>query len=433
VTSTRNPQLAEFRTLWLGQIVSMLGSGVTAFALAIWIYTATHSAGQMAIMAACGMLPGLLLAPLLGVFLDRWDLRRAMLLAHLAAGLGAAITIALFRAGTLQYWHLYVIGAGRSCLTAVHWPAFTVATQLLVPVKQLGRAAGATQFADAATQLLSPVLGGLLVGSTGLSGVLAVEVLCAGAGVCSLLWLTIPERVLGSVGPVRNSFLVEVAAGWNYLAQQRGLVALLGLSCVSNAAVSVLEMLSAPVVLAVASSAVLGLVRSLAGAGMLAGSVLMTVWGGPRDRIVGVIGFQCLFGAFMVAMGVAATPMAMAIAGFSGLFFLPLVNGCAQTLWQTTVEPHVQGRVFSLRRLPLLFRPLGYLVSGLAADKLVDPYLRDHAGLNWLTGHAGGRGGALLLVIAGFGTVLATAASYCYRPLRDLEQGRAPSPSLGAQ
>src|SRR5262245_29524777 len=95
--------------------------------------------------------------------------------------------------------------------------------------------------------------------------------------------------------------------------------------------------------------------------------------GGPRDRVAGLVWSQALLGVFLVAMGLSATPPLMALSGFCGLFFIPLANGCAQVLWQTTVPPQLHGRVFALRRSAGLFRPLGFLVAGVLAERVLEP------------------------------------------------------------
>jgi MFS family permease len=403
---------AAFRRVWLGQSLAALGTGLTGFALAVWAYERTSSSTQFALIAACGVLPGLVVAPLAGALIDRAPLRTALLVGHGGAALGAAAIAVLLAAGALEVWHLYIITTATSVLGSVAWPAFSAATTLFVPPAQLGRAAGLTQLGDAAAQLLAPALGGVLLGAVGLGGVALAELGCGVVALATLAVSEFPRRPPSP--PASRSFVRDVVAGATYLARRRGLVGLLALSCILNAAASFLEVLSAPIVLAIASSAVLGAVRSTAGAGMIAGSLAMSVWGGPRDRLLGVVIFQALFGAFLVAMGATTTPWLMAAAGFGGLFCIPLINGCSQTLWQTQVDVHFQGRVFALRRLAGLFRPLGYVVAGALADRVLEPLARG-GGLPW---SAPGRGSALLLVMMGGATVAATLAARRYPPLR---------------
>jgi MFS transporter, DHA3 family, macrolide efflux protein len=403
-----------FRAVWLGQSLSALGAGLTSFALAVWAYERTSSSTQFAAIAACGVLPGLVLSPLAGALIDRLALRTALLVGHGAAALGAATIAALLATRSLEVWHLYVVTTATSALGSLQWPAFTALTTLIVPAAQLGRASGATQLGDSAAQLLAPALGGVLLRLCGLEGVVIVELTGALVALAIFSLAALPGRPRARAPS--TPFVRDVVAGGAYLAERPALLGLLGLSCIQNAAVSFLEVLSAPIVLAVASSAVLGAIRSFAGAGMLAGSVVMSLWGGPRDRVLGVASFQVLFGAFLVAMGTLTAPWSMAVSGFAGLFCIPLINGCGQTLWQTQVEIGFQGRAFALRRLAGLFRPLGYLVAGALADRVLEPMVR-RGDLRWI-GDAPGRGSALLLMMMGGATIAATLLACRYRPLR---------------
>lgn len=403
-----------FRAVLLGQSLSALGAGLTSFALAVWAYERTSSATQFAVIAACGILPGLVLSPFAGALIDRLPLRTALLVGHGGAALGAATIAALLATHSLEVWHLYVVTTATSALGSLQWPAFTALTTLLVPTAQLGRAAGATQLGDSAAQLLAPALGGALLRLCGLEGVVLVELTGALVAIAIFSLAALPSRPRAT-GP-SPSFLRDVVAGVAYVAERPALLGLLAVSCIQNAAVSFLEVLSAPIVLAVVSSAGFGVIRSFSGAGMLAGSVVMSVWEGPRDRVLGVVGFQVLFGAFLVAMGTVTAPWLMALSGFAGLLCIPLINGCGQPLWQTQVALGFQGRAFAMRRLAGLFRPLGYLVAGALADRVLEPMVR-RGGLPWI-GNAAGRGSALLLVMMGAASIAATLLACRYRPLR---------------
>jgi DHA3 family macrolide efflux protein-like MFS transporter len=409
---------SAFRAVWLGQSLSALGAGLTSFALAVWAYERTSSAMTFAAIAACGVLPGLALSPLAGALVDRLELRTALLVGHAGSALGASAIALLLAGDALEVWHLALVTALTSTLGALHWPAFVALTAQLVPAHQLGRASGMTQLGDSAAQLLAPALGGALLGACGLAGVVVVELAGALVALATFALVGLPRRPRA---PAPSSgFLRDVLDGGAYLVARPGLLGLFALACIQNAAVSFLEVLSAPIILAVASSGVLGAVRSFAGAGMLAGSLVMSVWGGPRDRVLGVAAFQILFGALLVAMAAATAPWLMALAGFAGLFCIPLINGCGQTLWQTHVDAGFHGRAFALRRLAGLFRPLGFLVAGALADRVLEPLAR-RGDLRWL-GDAPGRGSALLLMMMGAATIAATVLAFRYAPLRRIQR-----------
>jgi DHA3 family macrolide efflux protein-like MFS transporter len=421
-TSTTNP--ATFWTIWCGQLVSVLGSGMTQFALAVWAFQRSGSATQFGVIAMCAVLPGLLLSPIAGAFVDRWNRRTAMLVSDAGAAVASGAIAMLVATDRIAVWQLYVATAFSSSLAALHGPAYQAMTSMLVPKARLGRASGAVLAADAAAELCSPVLGGLLLHACGLTGIFVIDLCTFAVAVVSLSAVRVPSLPRPPRVHRAPSIWRETAEAWRYIAVRRGLVGLFALSCVSSLAVGFLEVLSAPVVLSLASPGVLGAVRSFSGAGMLAGSVAMHLWGGPRARVTGVVGFQLVLGAHLVVMGFPTAPWLLAAAGFGALFSIPMVNGCAQTLWQTKVALDLQGRVFALRRLARICRPLGFVAAGALADRVLDPLMSGggfaRAVGPWI-GVGRGRGSALLLALVGAVTIVATLAVSRYRPLREVQ------------
>lgn len=416
---------ATFWTIWCGQLVSVLGSGITQFALAVWAFQRSGSATQFGVIAMCAVLPGLLLSPVAGAFVDRWNRRTAMLVSDAGAALASGAIAALVATDHIALWQLYVATAFTSSLAALHGPAYLAMTSLLVPKAQLGKASGAVQAADAVAELAAPVLGGLLLHASGLAGIFVIDLCTFAVAAATLIAAGVPSLPRPRRAAQRApSVWRETAEAWRYVAARRGLVGLFALSCVSSLAVGFLEVLSAPVVLSLASPGVLGAVRSFAGAGMLAGSLAMHLWGGPRVRVAGVVGFQLVLGAHLVVMGFPTAPWLLAAAGFGALFSIPMVNGCAQTLWQTKVELHLQGRVFALRRMARICRPLGFVAAGYLADRVLDPLMSGggfaRAAGRWI-GVGPGRGSALLLALVGVVTIVATLVVSRYRPLREVQ------------
>jgi DHA3 family macrolide efflux protein-like MFS transporter len=415
---------AAFRLILLGQSLAMVGSGLTSFALSVWAYQVSRSATQFALVAACSLLPGVLLSPLAGAFIDRSGPRRAMALGNLATAAGAAVLAVVTLQHGLRLSHVYVVAAVTSALGSFCWPAFGAATTVLVPERDFAKASGAAQLGDSAAQLFSPALGGLLVGVVGLPAVLSLELLSSLMALACLLMSAVPSAIRDPLAMPRRSVWREALDGCSYLSRSPALIALVGLAAVMDLTVSFLEVLSAPIVLALSSSAVLGTIRSVAGAGMVAGSLAMSIWGAPERRVVALSAAQGLVGAHVILMGLTTTPWLLGAAGFGALFFIALVNGCAQTLWQTNTPPELQGRVFALRRFSALSRPAGYLLAGALADRVLEPFMQDAlvgSIAQRLVGVGPGRGSALLLASAGLLTIFSALLAYRSRPLRELD------------
>ncbi|MCY0989538.1 MFS transporter [Nannocystis sp. ILAH1] len=417
---------AHFWALWGGQLVSLVGSGTTSFALGVWVFQRTGSTVQLALVALCAALPGLLLSPVAGTLIDRWNLRSAMLLSDGAAALVTVVVAILLLTDRLAPWHLYVTTAVSSAFTAFHWPAYVAATSRLVPAKHWGRLSGAVQATESSAQLIAPALGGLLLASVGLSGVVLLDLATFVVALTALLATRVPSVPRPCPGALDTpSLWRETAEGWAYITSRPGLVGLVALSCVMSLGVGFLEILSAPIVLSFASPAALGTVRSFAGGGMLLGSLAMSIWGGPKNRIAGIVVAQAALGMHVALMGLHTAVWFLAAAGFVALFTIPVINGCTQTIWQTKVSAHLHGRVFALRRLAILSRPAGYFLAGFLAERVFEPLMTrtDVApAIGSVIGTGPGRGSALLLLLVGAFTVAATLAAARYRPLRCIQE-----------
>jgi MFS transporter, DHA3 family, macrolide efflux protein len=420
--------LGTFLTIWSGQVVSNLGSNLTGFAIGVWVYQQTGSATKYALIALVTTLPGMLLGPIAGALVDRWDRRWAMILSDLGAGCMTLILAALIWLGRLELWHIYLLLSLSSVFATLQWPAFTAATTLLVPREQLGRASGLTQTGNGIAEILAPALAGTLVVTIGLDGVVLIDVVTFLVAVSTLLVVRVPRPPVSAEGSAaRGHLLREAAAGWTYIRLRTGLLTLLVLLAATNFCMGVMQVLVTPMVLAFSSAAVLGRVLSIAGLGMLAGSVLMSIWGGPRRRVAGILVLLLIQGLSLMVGGLRPSAVLIAVAGFVFLFATPLLLGTSQVLWQSKVPPDLQGRVFAMRRMVAWSTlPLAYLVAGPLADRVFEPLLAPDGALAGILGPwigvGDGRGIGLLYILLGTLVVLTVAVAARFPRLRRLEQ-----------
>ena len=420
-------KLRIFLVIWFGQLISTLGSGLTGFALGVWIYTETGSTTLFAINLLAFALPNLLVSPFAGVLVDRWDRRKVMILSDTGAGLSTVAVAVLYFTGGLQVWHVFLLTAINSGFNAFQWPAYSAVTSLLVPKEQLGRAGGLVQIGEAISALASPAIAGVLFVTIGLQGVVLVDFSTYIIAVLTLLAVRVPPPPVTEAGIAgRGSLLQEAAYGWKYIVARRGLFGLLMVFAATNFLSSLWNPLLPPMVLEMSSPQALGYLGSVVGVGMLIGTLVMSAWGGPKRRIHGVLGFLMISGVFEALLGLRPSLVLMAVAGFGAMFTLPIVNGSSQAIWQSKVAPDVQGRVFSVRRMiAWSAMPLAYLVAGPLADRVFNPLMVEGgllaASVGRLIGVGPGRGTGLLFIITGSLTVLVAAAGYVYPRVRRVE------------
>jgi len=422
------PGIRVFILVWFGQLISLTGSGITGFALGIWVYQRTGSATQFALISLFVMLPSILMSPLAGALVDRWNRRWAMILSDTGAAMSTLAIALLVMTDNLEIWHIYLATAITSTFSAFQWPAYSAAITLLVPKQHFGRASGMTQLAEAVAQLISPVLGGVLLVTIQLQGVILLDLATFLVALVILLLVRFPDVKTTVVKQVvKSGLLHEAAYGWHYIMARPGLLGLLILFAASNFLVGIVSVLITPLALSFTSVTVLGTILSIGGIGMLMGSLVMSTWGGPQRLIYGVFGFQLLGGMCILTAGLHTIVPFLAISAFLFFFSLPIINSCSQAIWQKKVAPDVQGRVFAMRRMIAWSSlPLAYLVAGPLADYVFEPLLMTpHSylanSIGQIIGVGPGRGIGLLFMVMGTLTLLATVVAFQYPRLRRVE------------
>lgn len=415
-----------FVVLWLGQLVSLIGSGVTRFALGVWVYELTGSATQFALITVCISLPGLLAAPLAGVVVDRSDRRRVMLASDAGAGLGTLVIAVLLWQGALEVWHVYAVVAFGSVLTSFQMPAYMAATTLLVPKQHFSRSSGMVQLAQAAAGVVAGPIGGVLFVAIGLIGVVLIDFSTFLFAVATLCLVRVPPpRSTGTAGG--GSLWRQAAYGWSFIRARPGLFGLLIYFALMNLAFSIAYVLVIPLVRSFASVTALGVVLGVQSAGQLAGSLALTATGGPRRRISGIFACGLLLGLSLVAVGLRPSAPLVASGLFVMMFCFAFIGGCSQAIWQVKVPPDVQGRVFAVRRLiSQVTSPVGFLAAGPLADHVFGPLLVDGGALTStagrLLGVGAGRGIGLLYLCLAVVGVLSTVWAYSRPQVRGVEE-----------
>lgn len=424
--SGRRPPV--FILLWVGQLVSLTGTGLTGFALGIWTYQRTGSATQYALILTFSTLPAVVISPFAGSLVDRWDRRRVLIASHVGVGGSTLLLALLLIGGRLEVWHIYLASAFQSALNTFQWLALSAAVTLIVPQRHLGRASGMTQLGEAVARIVAPALAGALLLWVRLWGVLLINCLASLIAVSALLAVRVPGLAAPPPGERRRGALFrDIVYGWSYVTARRGLLGLLILFALTNFLSGVVVVLGTPFVLSFASAATLGVILSAAGVGMLAGSLVMSAWGGPKRRVYGVLGFEMLAGASIILAGAGASAAVVGAATFVFSFSVAMTLAASQAIWQSKVEPGVQGRVFAVRRMIAWSTlPFAYAIAGPLADKVFGPLLVAGGPLaptvGRVLGVGPGRGIGLLFVVLGTFVVLISAGGFLSSRLRSVEE-----------
>jgi MFS family permease len=327
---------------------------------------------------------------------------------------------------SLQIWHIYITAMVSSSASAFQSPAYAASISQLVAKKHYGRAAGLITAAEGAAKIIAPALAGVLIGLIGLPGIIAIDFAAFLFAVSVLLVVRFPSYAKMTEGTGQKSIWQEARYGWRYLLERQGLLALMLFFAFINFTLSLVSQLLTPMVLSFSSPEGLGLIVSASGIGILAGSVVMATWGGPRRRMTVLYGFGILQGITMILMGWRESIELLAIARFILLIGSPIVNGSLQVLLQRKVPVNAQGRVFSATQMVAWASiPLAYVLCGPLADQVFEPILAQGGTLansvGQIIGVGDGRGIALMYIVFGLVTLIGTLIAFLYKPMRNVE------------
>jgi DHA3 family macrolide efflux protein-like MFS transporter len=418
-----------FTTIWIGQVVSLQGTAMTGFALTIWAWQITQQATTLALVGFFTFAPTLLVTPFAGALVDRWNRRFVMMLSDLAAAASTLVVLVLFSMGALQVWHLFATGAFAGAFGAFQFPAYSAAVTTMVPKKQYGRASGMLSTAQFASNIFAPALAAILLSLIGIGGILLIDIGTFLVAISALLVVHVPQPAATQEGQrSRGSLWTESVYGFRYIYERRSLLALLLIFfCINLLAPFAFTLLS-PMVLARTGedAGALGLVQSALGIGGLAGGVVLSVWGGPKRRIHGILLGLTLVTMGMLFLGLGQTVWFWAPAAFFTVFFVPIINGSSQAIWQSKVAPDVQGRVFAARHMiAQLGAPVAMLLAGFLADDVFEPFMAlGGSGIpafGWMVGSGPGAGMSLMFVLAGALGMLVGLGGYTVPAVRNVE------------
>ncbi|MFN6530372.1 MFS transporter [Nostoc sp. ChiSLP03a] len=429
IEKTRLTALREMRlflVVWLGQLIALIGSSTTAFALDIWVYNRTGSVTQFALISLFNTLPLILISPIAGPLVDRWDRRKTMMIADVLACLGTIAIGVLFVIGRLEVWHIYLANTFTAVFMAFHMPAYTASTVLLVPKQHLNRANGLMSLMYGISIIIAPTLGGILLSIVHFQGIILLHVTSVSIAVVSLMLVRFPQVNTSVVTTAKSSFLSEATYGFTYFIARPGLLGLILFSASSLYLVGGINVITVPLVLNFVSVSVLGTILSLFGIAILAGGLLVSIWGGLERNIYAIYGCMLLNGVFIIAAGLQPSLVIFAVSIFLFSLTQPIVSSSTQAVMQKKVEPSVQGRVFAIKgAIEAAALPLGYITIGPLAEKVFEPLMATDGylagSIGQIIGVGSGRGMGLLLIIMGVLTILETSLAYLYPRLRFVE------------
>lgn len=372
--SRKGQWAVPFFIIWTGQQLSLIGSAAAQFALIWWLTRTTGSATVLTTATLVALLPTIVLGPIAGAYIDRWNRRVVMIVADSMVALVSLWLAYLFWRDAMQVWHVYVVMLLRSLGGSFHWPAMAASTSLMVPEKHLARVAGLNQAMNGVLSIVGAPLGALLMELLPLHGVMLVDWGTAALAVIPLFFVRIPQ-------PQRQeraqqlSIWSAIGEGLRYVRGWPGLVVLIGAALIFKI---VLTPASSLLPLLVSqhfrgNAAQLSMMEAVLGAGILIGGLVLSAWGGFRRRILTTLSGIVIFSVCFAVLGLLPGHMFPVAVGdmFVVGLMLPMIDGPIMAIFQSNIAPEMQGRVFALLgSLFSLSSPIGLILAGPISDRL---------------------------------------------------------------
>ncbi|WP_294282950.1 MFS transporter [uncultured Chryseobacterium sp.] len=354
--------------IFSGQALSIIGSALTQFVLMWWIADTTGSVGKLAVAGTVALLPQALLSPVGGVMADRYSRKMIMILADVISAACVALLVILFLTDDVELWHIYLMMGVRGAMQAFQSPAVEASSAMLVPEDFLPRAAGLNQILMGATLVAGAPLGALALTAMPLGWALSIDVFTALLGIVPLFFFTIPQfRKEKTKAPFFREIISELVEGialvWKDHGLKRLFLLLGGIVLVIMPTFTFVPLLVKEHFKGGVEE--VGLMEGLAGAGMVAGGILVTIISPKRKMtwILTGLGLSC-FAVSLTALMPANLFWAAAFWWMISSFTFIFANAPLTALLQTIIPNQIQGRVLSLLNMIMaLAAPVGLMVA----------------------------------------------------------------------
>lgn len=405
MTETSQNHYPKFLLIWAGEFLSIIGTGLTMFALGVYVYQRTNSASSYVFILLCVFLPPFLLKPFGGVLADRYDRRLMMILGDSGASLGLIFIFVMMVTGRIELWHIYLGIALSSVFSAFQEPAYRALVTDLLPEEQYAKASGLMQLASSAQYLISPFLAGILLTIMKVEHIFLLDIstLFIASGI--ILWI---RKTLGGAAAQSSQqhFLADLKEGVQAFSKNKGVVQLVLTIMLVLFFVGLLQSLLVPMLLNLTTPKIVGISQSLCASGMILGSLFIGVFGSKQKYVIMLALSLFLAGLFFAGIGLSTQIIVVTVAGFLFFATLPFINTSIEVLIRKNIDNRQQGRVWSIiSMITYLGSIIAFVVGGFLADHIFDPLLAADGllaeTLGRLIGVGAGRGIAFMFIISG--------------------------------
>ena len=417
--------MKNFYKLWLGELISNIGSGMTAFALSVYVYEKTGSVSYVSLITLLSFMPSIILSPIGGLLADRYDRRLLMIIGDLFSGLGLVYILWNIQAGENSIVPIFVGITFSSIFTSLLEPSYRATLTDILEEENYAKASGLIQVAGSAKYLISPVIAGMILSVADIRVILLLDILTF-ITTCLMIFL-VRKSMNSEMQNYKKDSFKGLLEGLFIIKENRGVYSLVIIMFFVCFFMGFIQILIRPMILALSSVKTAGMMESLCAVGLLIGSLWIGIAGIKKNysKILAVACFFC--GIFMSMTGVNKN---LAIIGISTFLFfstLPFMNSCADVLVRVSVPNELQGRVWGLISLITQMGTVAaYIISGIMADYVFEPMFNKNGilveNIGIIIGTGKGRGIGFMLILSGIGMLIMAIVIWKNGEIREVSE-----------
>jgi MFS family permease len=416
--------LSKFVTVWAGQSISIIGSSMSHYAMTFWVWNETGTATSMVLMQFMRAIPAIVLMPIAGSIVDRFNRKTVVMLADTGAAIMTAFIMTMMLSKSMNITFVYVAAFFEAVFNTFHWLANDAMKIQIVPSSQLGRISGMRMFSGSLSGIIAPLLAAGLVATIGYAGVFAIDLVTFAAAIISISFVKVPTLPRDESRP--NNVFKDALFGFRYFMNNKTLLWMTIINIFAGVTFQFGALIVTPMILARTSgnTMAVGIADAWMSVASLIGSLVLMFWGGPKKRYLASLFFYVGFSVGLIVVGLGKNIVAWSIGGFIWLMFGSL-SMISDAFFSSKIPAAMQGRVFGAMILGSeLLAPLSFGFAGVLADKVFEPMMANPeiaSRFAWLVGTGKGSGMSLLIVIAGILSLLFTSTAFLVRHVREAD------------
>ncbi|MBL1210205.1 MFS transporter [Geminocystis sp. GBBB08] len=391
--------MKTFIILWLGQLFSSVGSNMTYFTLTLWVWQKTESATAIALILVFYQLPQVIITPLTGILIDRTSRKQLLIISDSGSACCTISVGILAFFGILQVWHIYLIASIIGCFGNIQSLTYSTLIPLILPERHHTRASSMGAMVVYGAGIISPALAGVLFPLIGLLGITLIDMVTFAIAFCSILIIYIPHTINQDQEKVNH--IKNFTFGFRYIYSHPELLSMVIMVSLFSFLNDIGETLYQPMILAKTdgNSQILGVVVAGGGFGGIVGGIVISIWGGFKQRSKGI--FTGFIGTGLSTLILGLTSTLWIVARFAWSFHNPLIMSSYMAMWYEKTSTKIQGRVLAADYLiGIIVGTSASLTAGILADHIFEPLLQSQFSLS------AGNGMALLIAVSGISIII---------------------------